>query len=208
MYHYTSADDITLDWTLRHGRSSALSVALKEAGKQVYADPNKEKICRVLLAYLMADRVPIAMNGVRGCGYLFQHLMLTGQLPLPQQLLTPFVRTMNHSSNEVKQILARVCCVLGKTVPPQQMAPELLKLVIPMLVNGTKEKNSYVKANSEFALVAVLRLRFDDEMTQRCLNLLDIGARESLSDVITKVLRKVANQPEGKDEELDDTLIT
>nr|CAD7442358.1 unnamed protein product [Timema bartmani] len=202
------ADDVTLDWTLRHGRSSALSVALKEAGKQVYADPNKEKVCRVLLAYLMADRVPIAMNGVRGCGYLFQHLMLTGQLPLPQQLLTPFVRTMNHSSNEVKQLLARVCCVLGKTVPPQQMAPELLKLVIPMLVNGTKEKNSYVKANSEFALVAVLRLRFGDEMTQRCLNLLDIGARESLSDVITKVLRKVANQPEGKDEELDDTLIT
>lgn len=31
------------------------------------------------------------MNGVRGCGYLFQHLMLTGQ-PLPQQLLAPFVR--------------------------------------------------------------------------------------------------------------------
>lgn len=43
---------------------------------------------------------------------------------------------------------------------------------------------------------------------QRCLNLLDIGARESLSDVISKVLRKVANQPEGKEEDLDDTLIT
>lgn len=43
---------------------------------------------------------------------------------------------------------------------------------------------------------------------QRCMNLLDVGARESLSDVISKVLRKVANQPEGKDEELDDTLLT
>lgn len=43
---------------------------------------------------------------------------------------------------------------------------------------------------------------------QRCMNLLDVGARESLSDVISKVLRKVANQPEGKDEDLDDTLLT
>lgn len=43
---------------------------------------------------------------------------------------------------------------------------------------------------------------------QRCMNLLDVGARESLSDVISKVLRKVANQPEGKDEDIDDTLLT
>ncbi|XP_049938173.1 eIF-2-alpha kinase activator GCN1 [Schistocerca serialis cubense] len=200
-------DDVPMDWTLRHGRSAALSVALKEAAPVVYTDDYKEKICRVLLGYLMADRVPIAMNGVRGCGYLFQHLMSTGQ-QLPQQLLVPFVRTMNHSSNEVKQLLAKVCSSLAKNVPPQQMAPEFLKLIIPMLVNGTKEKNSYVKANSEFALVSVLRLRHGDEMQQRCLNLLDVGARESLSDVISKVLRKVANQPEGKEEDLDDTLIT
>ncbi|PSN31349.1 eIF-2-alpha kinase activator GCN1, partial [Blattella germanica] len=200
-------DDLPLDWTLRHGRSAALSVALKEAAAQIYTDDYKEKICKVLLAYLMADRVPIAMNGVRGCGYLFQHLMLTSQ-PLPQQLLAPFVRSMNHSSNEVKQLLARVCSFLAKTVPPQQMAPEILRLLIPMLVNGTKEKNSYVKANSEFALVSVLRLRQGDETQQRCMNLLDVGARESLSDVISKVLRKVANQPEGKDEDLDDTLLT
>jgi hypothetical protein len=73
---------------------------------------------------------------------------------------------MNHSSNEVKQLLATVCSMLAKTVPPQQMAPELLRLLIPMLVNGTKEKNSYVKANSEFALVSVLRLRQGDETQQ------------------------------------------
>lgn len=73
---------------------------------------------------------------------------------------------MNHGSNEVKQLLARVCSMLAKTVPPQQMAPELLRLLIPMLVNGTKEKNSYVKANSEFALVSVLRLRQGDETQQ------------------------------------------
>lgn len=49
---------------------------------------------------------------------------------------------------------------------------------------------------------------FTGVLFQRCMNLLDIGARESLSDVISKVLRKVANQPEGKDEDIDDTLLT
>jgi hypothetical protein len=50
-------DDLPLDWTLRHGRSAALSVALKEAAPQVYTDDYKVKICRMLLAHLMADRV-------------------------------------------------------------------------------------------------------------------------------------------------------
>jgi hypothetical protein len=74
-------------------------------------------------------------------------------------------------------------------------------------VNGTKEKNSVVKANSELALVAVLHLRQGEEFQQKCMAMLDVGARESLSDVIGKVLRKIANQPEGKEEELDDTLL-
>jgi hypothetical protein len=50
-------DDLPLDWTLRHGRSAALSVALKEAASELYTDDYKDKICRVLHAHLMADRV-------------------------------------------------------------------------------------------------------------------------------------------------------
>ncbi|XP_071447058.1 stalled ribosome sensor GCN1 [Hetaerina americana] len=201
--------ELPMDWTLRHGRSAALSVALKEAADIVYTSDYKEKIFRVVLAYLLADRVPIVMNGVRSCGYLFKHVMLTNQA-LPQQLLQPFTRSMNHSSNEVKQLVARVCCFLARSMTTgQPMYPDLLRLVLPTLVNGTKEKNTVVKANSEFALVAVLRLREPgDDTLQICMNVLDLGARESLSDVIQKVLRKVANQPEGKDEELDDTILT
>lgn len=38
--------------------------------------------------------------------------------------------------------------------------------------------------------------------------MLDVGARESLSDVVSKVLKKILHQPEGKEEDLDDTLLT
>ncbi|XP_012138450.2 lethal (3) 80Fj isoform X1 [Megachile rotundata] len=200
-------NDTSVDWMLRHGRSAALFVALKESPTTIYNDKEKDRVCTVILSYLAADRVQIVMNGVRACGYLFQYLMNEAR-PIPQQILSPFVRSMNNNSNDVKQLLARVCIHLARNIPPEKMSPELLKSLLPMLVNGTKEKNGYVKANSELALIAVLRLRQGEEEHQRCMAFLDAGARESLSDVVSKVLRKVLSQPEGKIEELDDTLLT
>lgn len=200
-------NDVNADWVLRHGRSAALFVALKESPATVYNPKEKDRVCTVILSYLAADRVQIVMNGVRACGYLFQYLMNDSQ-PVPQQILSPFVRSMNNNSNDVKQLLARVCIHLARNIPPENMSPELLRALLPMLVNGTKEKNGYVKANSELALIAVLRLRQGEEEHQRCMAFLDAGAKESLSDVVSKVLRKVLSQPEGKIEELDDTLLT
>ena len=37
--------------------------------------------------------------------------------------------------------------------------------------------------------------------------LLDSGAKDALSDVISKVLQRVANQPEGKEETIDNTVL-
>lgn len=76
---------------LRHGRSAALFVALKESPTTVYNNKEKDRVCSVILSYLSADRVQIVMNGVRACGYLFQYLMNEGQ-SIPQQILSPFVR--------------------------------------------------------------------------------------------------------------------
>lgn len=76
---------------LRHGRSAALFVALKESPTTIYNSKEKDRVCAVILSYLSADRVQIVMNGVRACGYLFQYLMNERQ-PIPQQILSPFVR--------------------------------------------------------------------------------------------------------------------
>lgn len=78
---------------------------------------------------------------------------------------------MNNNSNDVKQLLAKVCIHLARNISPEKMSPELLKSLLPMLVNGTKEKNGYVKANSELALIAVLRLRQGEEEHQVFINL-------------------------------------
>lgn len=83
--------DVNADWQLRHGRSTALFVVLKESPATVYGSKEQDRVCKIILSYLQADRVQITMNGIRACGYLFQYLMSEG-LPVPQAILTPFVR--------------------------------------------------------------------------------------------------------------------
>ena len=204
-----NSDDPSIDWTLRHGRSAVLSVALKEAPAEVYRPEWRDRLHRVLLSYLTADRVPIVSNAIRAMGFLFKYLATTGSaggpINLPLPLAQPFAKTLNHASNEVKQLVAQSSQYLGRHVDCTLPA-DFLKVLLPQLVNGTKEKNTAVRSGCEVALVTLLRLRHGNG--EDCVKLLEPGARESLSEVIGKSLRKLAGQPEAKEEELDATLVS
>lgn len=113
---------------------------------------------------------------------------------------------MNHSSNEVKQAVAISTIYFSKKYKGE-IPVTLFKTLTPLLVNGTKEKNTAVKINSEIALVTFLKLRENEEVAQLCVNTLDVGARESLQDCLNKSLKKIASQPEPKEEEFDDTYL-
>ncbi|XP_050665162.1 eIF-2-alpha kinase activator GCN1 isoform X1 [Leptidea sinapis] len=204
LHHVLAAGD---DWLLQHGRSCALFVALKESPEVVYRDQFEEKMNKALLGYLASDKPAIACNGIRGIGYLMRYLLRQDR-PVPQPILSQFVRSMNHTSNEVKQLMARACVVLGRegVLEAQGVAADVMRALLPALVNGTKEKNTYVRANSEIALRAVLRLPHEENFHLQCMSLLEEGAREALNDVVGRVLRRVV--AEGRDEELDCTLLT
>lgn len=120
-----AVDEPSLDPNLKQGRSTALFVALKENASYVYTANYCEKINRTLISHLQASKVkfeklifllqntehidlstmislqvPIVLNGIRGCGYLFLHLLQTNE-PIPSSVLVPF---------------ARVCCSLAAQV--------------------------------------------------------------------------------------------
>ena len=84
---------------------------------------------------------------------------------------------------------------------------EILKTFVPMLINGTMEKNSMVRSCSETALVDVLQLRKGPQGQSEVLVLLDTGAKESLVEITSKSLTKLATQPEDKSNVLDDTML-
>ncbi|XP_045475078.1 eIF-2-alpha kinase activator GCN1 [Harmonia axyridis] len=189
-----------------HTAALVLSVIIKESAAKLWETYQSEIIAQLLYC-LVHKETQVVMVAIRTCGYLFKYLV-QNNLAVPQNLLSALVRITNRGENEVKQHFARVCMFLAKNVPTETWTDDLLKHVLPTLVMGTKEKNMYVKANSEIALIAILRLREGTGVQTKCMKVLDEGARESLNDVVVRVLKKVALQPEGKEEELDETLLT
>ena len=72
---------------------------------------------------------------------------------------------MKHDSNDVKQLGAQVVSYVAHSVDrPLDVAT--ISTFLPMLVNGTKEKNTVVKISSESALISLLRLRADKTTLQ------------------------------------------
>lgn len=198
-------EDFGEDWSLKHGRMTTLFVLLKESPASVL--PKYEaKVQKQIVNCIANERLPIASCGVRAACYMIEHLQKSGE-PVPSVVLTPYVKSMNHNNNEVKQLLAKTIIYLSKVLDQSMTSPELLKALVPMLVNGTKEKNGYVKSNSEIALISILRLKNGEEVHKKVLQLLESGARDSLNETVDKVLYR-ALAPAGKDEEIDDTLLS
>ena len=66
------------------------------APERLWVDGWSKKLEGVLRGFLNADRIPIAENGVRAIGFLFEHVIKAGE-ELPADLATPFAKMMNHS---------------------------------------------------------------------------------------------------------------
>ncbi|KAH8265099.1 hypothetical protein KR026_010349, partial [Drosophila bipectinata] len=195
------------DFQVKHGHTVVLFVALKECPNQVLTSSLYPKITANILGNIGSEKVPIACNAIRAAAYLLEY-SLKANSENPCNIIVALARAMNHNSNDVKQLVAKSCIHLSKNLTADQINLDVLKYLVPMLVNGTKEKNGYVKSNSELALISILRLRTDNITLLKVSEILESGARESLTDVVTKVSKRATTQSVVKDEELDDTLQT
>jgi hypothetical protein len=68
---------------------------------------------------------------------------------------------MKQESNEVKQLAAQIVSFVAKT-QNSPVSASARKVLVPMLVNGTKEKNTLVRTNSELGLIHLLHLQQGD----------------------------------------------
>ena len=77
----------------------------------------------------------------------------------------PWFQNLNHSANDIKMTAAQMITLIAKaTEHPLGMA--VIKPLVIVLVSNTKDKNTAVQADSEIALVALLRLRESDSHVQ------------------------------------------
>ena len=65
---------------------------------------------------------------------------------------------MKHESNDVKQLIGQLVSFVTSSTD-KTLNPSISKIFIPSLVMGTKERNTLVKSNSEYALISLLHLR-------------------------------------------------
>ncbi|KRF82708.1 stalled ribosome sensor GCN1 [Drosophila virilis] len=199
--------DNSEDAFTKHGYTIILFVALKECPKEVLAPPFYDRVIGKISVNILSEKVPIACNAVRAATYLLEYKLIERDDP-PNSLIVALARAMNHSSNDVKQLVAKSCIHLAKNLSPDQIHLDVLKILVPTLVNGTKEKNGYVKSNSELALISILRLRSDETTFKKTCEVLETGAKDSLSDVVSKLLKRVTVHAAVKEEDLDETLQT
>ncbi|KAL8584753.1 hypothetical protein ACOMHN_035672 [Nucella lapillus] len=203
--------DASLDWNLRHGRCCALGVVVKECGLKVWASPLRSSLVHTVPLLAAADRIPISLGGVRAVGYLLRYLIQDGNAAAEaQSLASVLVKCLKNDSTDVKQLVGRMLTYVGDSSEGGGgggMSVEVMRVVVPALVMGTKEKNTMVRAASESALVTLLRLRQGDAFYQSTLSSLDTGMQDSLKEVFAKSLKKLASQNDPGIDDIDDTVL-
>ncbi|CAH1802155.1 unnamed protein product [Owenia fusiformis] len=203
--HFLDMED---DWVLRHGRAVALGVGLKVSAEKLLVPQHKTAIQKAILDNIAHDRMPVVLSGLRALGYLLRHQFSCDVID--NSLVTTLTKCMKNESNDVKQLTSQVMTYIALS-KDEGLPVSALKIMVPCLVNGTKEKNTVVKSTAETASVAILRInkqQAGDTTLKTCLSSLDPGMREALNEVVGKVHHKQTAQPTGRDEDIDDTLLS
>ncbi|XP_024130877.1 eIF-2-alpha kinase activator GCN1 [Oryzias melastigma] len=197
-----------VDWMVRHGRSLALAIAVKSAPEKLCGKEYCDTVMETILANATADRIPIATSGIRGLGYLMRHhLRVEGGSSISQRIITQFVKCLQNQSSDIRLVSERMLWWVFKEPSTPSMEAGLIKPLLKVLLDNTKDKNTTVRAQSEHTIVNLLRLRHGEETLQSVTAILDSASNDLLSECHRRSLKKIASLPDSN-EEVDDTILT
>uniref|UniRef100_A0ABI7ZT53 TOG domain-containing protein n=1 Tax=Felis catus TaxID=9685 RepID=A0ABI7ZT53_FELCA len=200
------ADVSGIDWMVRHGRSLALSVAVNVAPGRLCAGRYSSEVQDMILSNAMADRIPIAVSGIRGMGFLMKHHIETGGGQLPAKLSSLFIKCLQNPSSDIRLVAEKMIWWANKDpLPP--LDPQAIKPILKALLDNTKDKNTVVRAYSDQAIVNLLKMRQGEEVFQALSKILDVASLEVLNECNRRSLKKLASQADST-EQVDDTILT
>uniref|UniRef100_A0A8C5UZT9 Stalled ribosome sensor GCN1 n=1 Tax=Microcebus murinus TaxID=30608 RepID=A0A8C5UZT9_MICMU len=200
------ADVSGIDWMVRHGRSLALSVAVNVAPSRLCAGKYSSEVQEMILSNATADRIPIAVSGVRGMGFLMRYHIETGGGQLPARLSSLLIKCLQNPSSDIRLVAEKMIWWANKDpLPP--LDPQAIKPILKALLDNTKDKNTVVRAYSDQAIVNLLKMRQGEEVFQSLSKILDVASLEVLNEVNRRSLKKLASQADST-EQVDDTILT
>uniref|UniRef100_A0A8C3WWR0 Stalled ribosome sensor GCN1 n=1 Tax=Catagonus wagneri TaxID=51154 RepID=A0A8C3WWR0_9CETA len=200
------ADVSGIDWMVRHGRSLALSVAVNVAPSRLCTGKYSSEVQDMILSNAMADRIPIAVSGVRGMGFLMKYHIGTGGGQLPAKLSSLFIKCLQNPSSDIRLVAEKMIWWANKD-PLPALDPQAIKPILKALLDNTKDKNTVVRAYSDQAIVNLLKMRQGEEVFQSLCKILDVASLEVLNECNRRSLKKLAGQVDST-EQVDDTILT
>ncbi|XP_012869831.1 PREDICTED: translational activator GCN1 isoform X1 [Dipodomys ordii] len=200
------ADVSGVDWMVRHGRSLALSVAVNVASSRLCAGRYSSEVQDMILSNAVADRIPIAVSGIRGMGFLMKYHIETGGGQMPPRLSSLFIKCLQNPSSDIRLVAEKMIWWANKDpLPP--LEPQTIKPLLKALLDNTKDKNTVVRAYSDQAIVNLLKMRQGEELFQSLSKILDVASLEALNECNRRSLKKLAGQVDST-EQVDDTILT
>ncbi|PKU38611.1 translational activator hypothetical protein [Limosa lapponica baueri] len=200
-----AADVSGIDWMVRHGRSLALSVAVNVAPSRLCSPKYYGSVQEMILSNATADRIPIAVSGIRGMGFLMKYHMEGGE-NLPPKLSNLFIKCLQNSSSDIKLVAEKMIWWANKNHLPS-LDPQTIKPILKALLDNTKDKNTSVRAYSDQAIVNLLKMRAGEEVLESVSKILDGASLELLNESCRRSLKKLAGQADSE-EQIDDTILT
>uniref|UniRef100_A0A8C6GXV6 Stalled ribosome sensor GCN1 n=1 Tax=Mus spicilegus TaxID=10103 RepID=A0A8C6GXV6_MUSSI len=200
------ADVSGIDWMVRHGRSLALSVAVNVAPSRLCAGRYSNEVQDMILSNAVADRIPIAMSGIRGMGFLMKYHIETGSGQLPPRLSSLLIKCLQNPCSDIRLVAEKMIWWANKE-PRPPLEPQTIKPILKALLDNTKDKNTVVRAYSDQAIVNLLKMRRGEELLQSLSKILDVASLEALNECSRRSLRKLACQADSV-EQVDDTILT
>ena len=165
------------------------------------------KLSTFLKSSAQSDRAPVCMSAIRAiCFYL--DYQIKNDLKSDVDLATALSKCINQNSNEIKLLSVQIVTYLS-VINTKVFDTQLIKLFVPMLVNGTREKASTVRSASEIALIKLLRLKTENNIYELALNSLDT-MKDSFEDCVRSMSKEsyTAQQSINIDEfNIDETLL-
>ncbi|NXK45456.1 GCN1 kinase, partial [Chauna torquata] len=205
LHQHLLADVSGIDWMVRHGRSLALSVAVNVAPYRLCSPKYYNSVQEMILSNATADRIPIAVSGIRGMGFLMKYHMEEGG-NLPPKLSNLFIKCLQNSSSDVKLVAEKMIWWANKNHLPA-LDPQTIKPILKALLDNTKDKNTSVRAYSDQAIVNLLKMRAGEQVLESVSKILDAASLELLNESCRRSLKKLAGQADS-DEQIDDTILT
>ncbi|XP_010778394.1 translational activator GCN1-like, partial [Notothenia coriiceps] len=100
-------------------------------------------------------------------GFLMRHNLRTeGGGAVNQRIVTQLVKSLQNQSSDIRLVSERVLWWVFREEETPSMEASLIKPLLKSLLDNTKDKNTSVRAQSEYTIVNLLRLRQGDTTMQ------------------------------------------